>query len=196
MIRTISLSLLLLMLAAGNLFADSHATISGALDVSALRAGQKARLAVVLDIADGYHAQSHTPADEFAIKCELTMDAVPGLEFGPIIYPAGKDENSPQLGKLNIYTGRVIILVPVTVANDAKIESIKITGYVQMQICNDESCFPPEKDAVEVDANVVPAGSTVEPRNEQIFTKAPSTQPASPEPSPTTQDSGPATNHS
>jgi len=42
-----------------------------AINSSALRIGQKAWAAVVVEVGDGYHAQSHTPLDENFIKFEL-----------------------------------------------------------------------------------------------------------------------------
>ena len=176
--RTITRFLLICFLSSpGPLLAKSLATVSGALNVSALQPGQTALLAVVIDIASGYHAQSHTPLDEYAIKCELTLQPFPGIEFGTIGYPDGKIEDYPNLGKLSVYTGRAIILVPVTVSKDVKADSVKLSGSVEVQICNNDTCFPPEDDAFAVEAKIVPAGSPVEPRNETLFPKEPTTQP-------------------
>jgi DsbC/DsbD-like thiol-disulfide interchange protein len=187
LMRTITLSMLLwLVFVPSAALADSRATVTGALDVSAIQLDSPGRLAVVLDIAPGFHAQSNTPLDEYAIKCELTLNAVPGIEFGQIIYPAGRIEDYPQLGKLSVYTGRAIILVPFKATKDAKLGSVTLSGSVQMQICNDDTCFPPEKTVFSVETKVVPIGTPVEPRNEPLFPKAPATAPAQSQAPPTT----------
>jgi thiol:disulfide interchange protein DsbD len=134
--------------------AQTRSTVSGALDVSAIQQDSSGRLAVVLDIDPGFHAQSHTPLDEYAIKCEVTLNPVPGIVFGDIIYPAGKIEEYPQLGKLSVYTGRAIILVPFAATKDAKLGSITLSGTVEMQICNDDTCFPPEKSDFTIETKV------------------------------------------
>ena len=164
------------------LFAQSHATVTGALDVSALREGHAARLAVILDVGKGFHAQSHTPLDDSAIKCELTLDPVPGITFGDIAYPDGKVEEYPQLGKLSVYTGKTIIYVPVTVTGSAPPGKIKLTGKLEMQICDNNTCFPPDSDVVSVDTEIVPEGTAVEPTNQDLFPKQAATQPASAQP--------------
>jgi thiol:disulfide interchange protein DsbD len=167
--------------------AESHVTVSGSLDSSALEPGHPARLAVVLDVEPGYHAQSHTPLDEFAIKCELKLDAASGIEFGEAVYPAGKIQDYPQLGKLSIYSGRAIIIVPITVSKDAKVGPISLSGKVTMQICNDDTCFPPEDVAFSVNTTNVPVGASVESQNAELFPKGATTAPTNTQSPPATQ---------
>jgi len=164
------------------LFAQPEVGITTVLNVSALAQGQQGKLAVVLDIPDGYHAQSNTPTDDSAIKCEIKLDNVPGIEFGQAIYPPGIDQNFPALGKINVYINRAVIRVPFTVAKDAKLGPIHLSGNVQLQICNSQSCFPPLNTPFSVDAAVVPAGTTITATNAELFPdkpkSAPATQPA------------------
>ena len=42
------------------------------------------------------------------------------MTFGEVEYPTGHDEEYPGLGKLNVYTGKVVVRVPVEVKPDAK----------------------------------------------------------------------------
>jgi hypothetical protein len=170
---------LCLLLAPSELRAASHTIVSAYLDVSALEPGHQARLAVVLDIAKGLHAQSHTPLDPYAVKCELTLASVPGLVFGQIEYPRGKEEEFPALGKLSVYTGRVIILVTVTTTADAKSGPIKLSGSVQLQLCNSETCFAPEDDSFIVDTAVANAGTPIEAINKMLFPNPATSQPTS-----------------
>jgi hypothetical protein len=175
--------LLALLIAPALSFAEPKVAMSAALDVSDLRQGHQATLAVVMDIPDGYHAQSNTPADDSAIKCELKLDAAPGVEFGQPIYPAGIDQQYPDLGKINVYVARTIIHVPVKIAADAKLDSIKISGKVQLQICDEHSCFAPVNDPFSIDAKIVPESAAVTAANPELFqTKSsesakPTTQP-------------------
>src|SRR5271154_6037308 len=93
-----SIALLAFLIAPAAAVAQSKATASAALDVSALRQGSSGQLAVILEVAPGYHAQSNTPTDDSAIKCELTLDAAAGVTFGAIVYPAGSEQTFPALG--------------------------------------------------------------------------------------------------
>src|SRR5207247_436930 len=115
-----------------------------AVNVSAVKPGDKAKAAIVLEIKEGFHAQSRTPSQEYLIKFEVRLDPNDAVKFGDVVYPPGKDETYPKLGKLNVYTGRVVVIVPVEVKADAKPGPLKITGKLKYQICDDSVCYPPE----------------------------------------------------
>src|SRR5690348_17090690 len=57
------------------------------LNRTALRPGDKAMLAVEVEVKEGFHAQSHTPSQEFFIKFELKPDKDDAVTFGDPIYP-------------------------------------------------------------------------------------------------------------
>ncbi len=107
---------LLLLLFSGVVNAQTkYATVSGVLNKSALKVGDEAVVAVVVDVAEGFHAQSHTPHSENLIPCTVRMEEAAGVEFGDAVYPAGKDETYPDLGVVSVYTGKTIIYVPLKV---------------------------------------------------------------------------------
>src|SRR4051812_11886724 len=70
---------------------QQFATVSAVLNKTALRPGDDAVVAVVLEVKAGYHAQSHNPGNDNLIKTEITLDAPPPppLTFGGTIYPPG-----------------------------------------------------------------------------------------------------------
>lgn len=142
---------------------------STALDASALRAGHKALIAVQVEVGDGFHAQSHTPLDPNYVKFELKMADVPGLKFGDPIYPPGKIEDYPLLGKLSVYTGKITIYVPVEASGDVKLGATDIGGTAAWQICNDSACFPPEKQKFSLNVDVVAADAPVKPNEPELF---------------------------
>src|SRR5690242_175481 len=99
---------------------SNRATLNASLNVSTLRPGDKAVATVVLDIAPGYHAQSHRPSSQQYIALEVKPAESAAVTFGEPVYPVGTDETYPGLGQLNVYEGRTVISVPVTVKSDAK----------------------------------------------------------------------------
>src|SRR3954471_8361597 len=99
--------------------AQDRADVSAALNVSALQPGKPAVIAVVLDVKPGYHAQSHTPLSENLIKTEVMLDESPAIEHDAAVYPPGRVESYPQLGKLSVYTGKTILYVPLRVKPNA-----------------------------------------------------------------------------
>ncbi len=147
--------------------------------VSGLKPGEKAMAAVVVNILPGFHAQSRTPLEDFYVKFEMTMDENPAVTFGGVRYPEGHVEVYPALGKLSVYTGRIVLLVPVEVKPDAKPGPLKLTGKLRYQICDDQLCFPPESPKFAIETKVVAAGEKVEPVEPDLFKQAEKAAPAS-----------------
>jgi hypothetical protein len=117
------------------------APVSAALNVSALQPGKDAILAVVVDVPEGFHAQSHTPLDASLIKFEVKLDRSDAVVAREPVYPEPKLETYPALGKLSVYTDRVITYVPLAAKGDAKPGSLKLAGTVQLQLCDDQMCY-------------------------------------------------------
>lgn len=179
-IRFIGLMLVLTFLHSATAQARTSADVSAALNSSALRQGQDAMLAVVVDVHAGLHAQSHTPLDPTLIPFELTPDANTAVDFGSPVYPDGQIENYAALGKLSVYTGRAIVFVPLHVKSDAPPGNLTISGHVRFQACNEGTCFAPEHPAFTVSTSVVAADAPVTPANADLFASAPSASAATP----------------
>lgn len=143
-----------------------------AVNKTALPAGGEAMLAVSLDIGAGYHAQSHKPYDENLIPFTIKLEDNPALTFGEPVYPPGKDETYPNLGKLSVYTKNVVVRVPVKVKADAKPGPIQIKAKLRYQICDDNACYPPESPAFTIDTKIVPAGTEVQANEPELFKEA------------------------
>src|SRR5947209_7449121 len=97
-----------------------YADISGVVNKTALQPGQKVLIAVVLDVKEKYHAQSHSPGDPNSIAYEVKLDENPAFTAGTPVYAQGEDIDFPALGKLNVYVGKSVTYIPITVKPDAK----------------------------------------------------------------------------
>ena len=148
------------------------------LDTSALRQGAKATAAIQLDIKAHYHAQSRTPSEEGLVKFDAAVEPHPGMTFGDPIFPKGKDESYKSAGGgkptvLNVYTGHVIVRVPIEVKPDAPLGKTTIKGTLSCQICDNVGlCFPPEDYPFTIETEIVPAGAAVEQVNQKVFEQA------------------------
>src|SRR3954453_16978351 len=72
--------------AAGN---AARASTKAYLNVSALQPGQQAVVAIVTEIAPGFHAQSRTPTKSNYIPFEVSPEANEVIKFYDPIYPPG-----------------------------------------------------------------------------------------------------------
>jgi thiol:disulfide interchange protein len=162
----------ILLLAAAGLRAQaqgSQASVSAALNVTALSPGQDAVVAVVLDIKDGFHAQSHTPRDPDLIALTIKPAKVEGVEWGEVVYAPGREEKYPALGTLSVYTGRTIFYVPLKVAADTKPGPLTLRGTIRYQICDDKACFAPQTQTWSVETRVAAGREAVSPKAPELF---------------------------
>jgi thiol:disulfide interchange protein len=123
-----------------------------------------------LNIAPGYHAQSHKPLDENLIPLEVKLKPADQITAYAPIYPAEEIHDYPALGKVSVYTGRVIVYVPFEVKPDAPEGPITLAGEIAYQICDDKACLAPEDKPFEIKTEVVPASrSTAASERPELF---------------------------
>lgn len=152
--------------------AAQSGSISAVFSTTGLHAGDHAVAAVILEVKPGLHAQSHTPSDPSYIPLVLTLDPNSKLTFGNPIYPPGQDETYPALGTINVYTGQVIVRVPVTAKTDVSPGPVTIAGNIRLQACNATSCFAPERLPFNLITAIVPQATPVEPNRPDLFKSA------------------------
>ena len=149
--------------------APSRADLSAALNYKSLQSDQQAVIAVIFDIKPGFHAQSHTPSNPQFIAMQVSLDPNPAIQPLPPQYPPGQDVAYPALGRLNVYTGRIMVYVPLQVKANAPPGPLVITGKAVYQICDEQSCYAPERPAFRVETQLVPANQPVEPNQPDLF---------------------------
>ena len=168
--------------------------LHGQLNVETLVAGKPAVLAVVVDVPEGFHAQSNQPLDDLLIPTSLNMEPAAGVRFGLPQYPPGKVSELPVLGKVSEYVGRVVIFVPLEVMTDAQPGAITLQGTLTVQICDEQgTCYPPTDEPLRVVATIAPVGTAPTPANQTLFADYRAREPATQPVSGTTQPVGPAT---
>ncbi len=143
--------------------------LDAAFNTSALQPGQQAVAAIELEISEGFHAQSHTPSEPTFIKFVAKADAAAALTAYDPIYPPGEEKNYPNLGKLNVYAGRVIIFIPVQVKSDAATGALKFSGTLRYQCCDENACYPPTKTPFTIETTIVAAGQKVKAQKPELF---------------------------
>jgi hypothetical protein len=133
--------------------------------------GSAFEVAVVVDIASGYHMNSHKPLDEFLIPTTLTPQAPVGLKPGEVLYPPGQSRTfsfSPNK-PLSVYSGKATLRLKVQVAADAALGPQSIPMTLRYQACSDTSCLPPVKLPLVAKVEIAAAGTKSQPTNPEIF---------------------------
>jgi hypothetical protein len=109
--------------------------------------GSEFQLAVVVDIARGFHMNSHKPTEAFLIPTTITPQLPPGIQLVETIYPRGRLEKfsfSPDKA-LDVYTGSVELRLRLSARADAPLGRMILPLALRYQACNDAACLPPVK---------------------------------------------------
>ncbi len=143
----------LMMFSAVALAAAPKAAVSVSLSGSSFAPGDRGAIAVAVDVPAGLHAQSHTPLEDSLIPLVVKLKSNPALTPDDAVYPSPTIEEYPVLGKVSVYTGRVLIYVPFTVQAGAA-GVVKVSGSVSLQLCDDATCFIPDNVPFSFDLSV------------------------------------------
>lgn len=85
------------------------------------------------------------PSDEGPLPTEFTFDSLDGIELKDgIIEPQAIEEYDPNF-ELNVryYETSVDFKQKISLSEDSKHKTHKISGYITYMACNDEGCLPP-----------------------------------------------------
>jgi len=125
------------------------ATARAVVKPSAISRGGKGTLIVTLSVGPKYHVNARKPNDPAYIPTTFTPQPMPGIKFGNTQYPAPRRMKLSYSPKpLLVYTGSVVITVPFTVTDAVKPGFLPLSGVVDYQGCDSQSCFPPATTSV------------------------------------------------
>ena len=129
------------------------------------------QVAVVLKIRNGFHVNAREVTEDYLIPTDLRAEVPAGFKLGPVSYPKGTLQTFTfsKNKKLNVYSGNVTILLPLTVLPNAPLGSQHIPMKLRYQACSTEICLPPVTKEVDTTLNVVANSSAAKSANPEIF---------------------------
>ncbi len=132
--------------------------------------GEQARLAIVIEIPDGWHINAHKPLDEYLIPTEAALEPPEGFAIAGMAYP------EPILAsfsfsddKLAVYEHTAAVGVLVTVAPTVAPGEYELPGTLRYQACNDTVCAPPKTVSFVANLTVAAPGAAVAEQHAGIF---------------------------
>ncbi len=137
--------------------------------------GKNFEVAIVVEIARGYHMNSHKPTDRYLIPTTLTPQVPAGFDLVDTLYPDGQEQKfsfSPNK-PLNVYTGKVTLKLRLSAHADAPLGAAWIPITLRYQACNDTTCLQPVKVPVDAKLTVAEAGAKSHPAHTEIFSAGP-----------------------
>ena len=141
-----------------------------AADVDRIKPGAKFRIAVVLEVADGVHVNSHEPKGAEDIPLDMFPARVAGLMSDPPVFPEATVEDGP-LGPRSVYRGQTKVMLPVEADGDVAAEEIRISGVVTYVACSDETgrCYPKAAAEWELTLPIAGPDEEVSAANPELF---------------------------
>jgi DsbC/DsbD-like thiol-disulfide interchange protein len=140
--------------------------------------GSEFQVAVAIEIASGFHMNSHKPLDSYLIPTTLTPQLPAGFTLTETVYPNGRNEKFPFSPDkpLNVYSGSVTLRLRLSAQASAPIGATTIPITLRYQACNNSACLPPVKIPVNAQIQVSAAGTKGRALHPEIFSAASSTQ--------------------
>jgi hypothetical protein len=133
--------------------------------------GMSFQIAVVLKIRNGFHVNAREVTEDYLIPTDLRAEIPAGFKLGPVAYPKGTLQTFTfsKNKKLNVYSGNVTILLPLTALPTAPLGPQHVPMKLRYQACSSEICLPPVTKEVDAKLNVAAASSAAKPANPEIF---------------------------
>ena len=133
--------------------------------------GMSFQLAIVLKIRNGFHVNAREVTEDYLIPTDLRAEVPAGFKLGAVVYPKGTLQTFTfsKNKKLNVYSGNVTILLPLSVLASAPLGPQHIPMKLRYQACSTEICLPPVTKDVDATLNVVANSSAAKPANSDLF---------------------------
>ena len=140
------------------------------LSTDRLPAGRTAEVAVVLDVADGWHVHSNPVTRDYAVPTTVTVRTGRGTTVGKFVYPTLPPERrgGPRRPVPHL-AGRVVLRAPVSVPAGAAGGDETLEVSVKYQACDDAQCLRPKTLTFGGTLPVAAPGEPVTPANRKWF---------------------------
>ena len=128
------------------------------------------KLAVIAQIAAGYHINAHKPTLDYLIPTELKLDTSPEFTVKSVVYPQGapkKFEFSDV--PLSVYEGNVVVGALLQSGKTVPAGTYTLKAKFAYQACNDHACLAPTGVPLSVTIRIVPRNVPLKPKESDVF---------------------------
>ncbi|MCU0365353.1 MAG: thioredoxin fold domain-containing protein [Ignavibacteriaceae bacterium] len=134
--------------------------------------GTEFKLALEVQVSEGWHINSDKPYDEYLIPTSLMVSENPSFKLTKVSYPKPHDYKfSFSESPLSVWEGQVYFGALVQVDSNAAPGVYSLVVELEYQACNDMSCQAPTSVIDTINIEVADKTSPVNTINEEIFKK-------------------------
>jgi len=135
--------------------------------------GESVQLALEINISGKWHINSDEPLEDFLIPTEVTFDAPEGVTTGRVYYPeAHLYEFDFSESEVAVFEGTTHFKTAVSMDEFFTGDTLKLTGNLQYQACDNTSCLPPQNQAFTASIPVFNDSTAVEEMNAALFSES------------------------
>lgn len=147
---------------------------SGYASADGVRPGDKFRVAIAVEVGEGYHINAHHPTLEYLVPTSVAFGAPSGISIADERYPAPKHRRfqfAPD-ADLAVHEGTLFITAEAQVDKQVQQGAGNIRALVTVQACNDSQCLAPSDLTVDIPIKIVAATQAIKETYAEIFAKA------------------------
>jgi len=151
-----------------------HVAVGAHLDRDLLRPGDSFRVAVVVDITDGWHIYGNPVGPGLGKPTVVSVAPAEGFRFEPARYAAAHkaEQDLGEFGTTWVWehTGQTVHYLTGHIDSDAQPAEVELDITVFGQVCNPQSCLPGSVTA-QLAVRIVPKDSPTQESNAKLFAK-------------------------
>jgi DsbC/DsbD-like thiol-disulfide interchange protein len=132
---------------------EAHAVMA----TDATHADSIVKIAILAQVAAGYHINDHKPSLDYLIPTKLEFDPSDQFTVKSVVYPKGTLKKFPFSDvPLSVYEGKVIVGMLLQAAKTVAAGTYTLKAKLAYQACNDHACFAPTSVPIALTIKVVP----------------------------------------
>lgn len=148
----------------------SKVSVSTKLSAEKIPAGSTFKAALILNIAEGWHINSHTPSFDYLIGTNVQLEPKEGIILSDLQYPPGKNLKFAFADDvLNVYEGSVKIFLSLKLSERFPVGKDTLLAKLRVQACDDQVCLAPSTIDVPIPFDVIAADEAPVLINDDVF---------------------------
>ncbi|MEE9449078.1 MAG: cytochrome c biogenesis protein CcdA [Ignavibacteriaceae bacterium] len=130
------------------------------------------KIAIEIDVEEGWHINSHKPYDDYLIPTEVVLPENPNFSLQKVAYPEPHDfKLAFSEEPLSVWEGKIFFGALIKVTENLESGEYRLIVELNYQACNDMSCLAPTYIADTIIVTVVDKREVVNQVNQEIFEK-------------------------
>jgi DsbC/DsbD-like thiol-disulfide interchange protein len=149
-----------------NSVVEAHAVMS----TDAAHADSPVKLAILAQVAPGFHINDHKPSLDYLIPTQIKLDTSDQFTVKNVVYPKGTLKKFAFFDTpISVYEGTVTVGALLQAGNAVPPGTYTLKGKFAYQACNDHACLAPTSVPLAVTIKVVARNVPLKPVETDVF---------------------------